>query len=130
MKMFEIANVGTGSKSAYNGAGDRFFVPTALRAAIAVGQFMLIGVKTFTSRTKVDSNGEVEVDENSNPIIEPCDPWTREDVTFVGPKRKAIELSRESELLAAEADEFVAQAKVRITKEYAIEVADAKSLVS
>ncbi len=91
-EMFKIASISENKKNATNGAGKRFFIPEPLRATIKVGDYMLIGIRTFTSH-KDPTTGEMV----------PCAPWDREDVTFAGSKDDALGFVTESDVLALEA---------------------------
>lgn len=110
MKVIAIASVGEETKVAYNAAGERFFVPTALRETVKPGGFAIVADKTFTSRT--DENGDVV----------PCEPWTRTDITFFNAdKTVVIRTKAESALLEVEEAAIVAAERVKIAKTYQLD---------
>jgi hypothetical protein len=87
MKLFKIGSFGNDNKVAYSTAGERVFVPTRFRENAKVGDYAVVTTKTFTSRT--DDDGTIVA----------CDPWDREDITFVGTFKECVGAKNETAIM-------------------------------
>lgn len=88
IKLFKISSAS--EKSVYSPAGERAFIPEPLRGTN--GDWALVTTREFNSRT----------DESGN--IVPCEPWTRDQVTFIGDFKTAVQ-NKNAERIAAGAEE-------------------------
>ena len=123
MKLVVLAAIATSGKVAYNVAGEKFFIPEALRKTAEVGKCAIVIEKSFTQKASVDTEG-VPTGE-----FEECEKWTRNDVTFIGNKAEALAAKTESALMEVEEEAFINQAKANITKNYKLADAQASELV-
>ena len=109
MKTIKIASLGEGNKSAYDAAGNRYFVPNRFRTNAKNGDTVLIVEKSFSSRT------------NDAGVVEACAPWTRSEVTFCGSFAEAAIAKNEAAINAGLEAAIVAKEVKKLAKEYSLD---------
>lgn len=126
---FRIASLGTGNASAYDAAGNRYFLPARFRQTAKVGDYVLVIENSFDKSTERDATGQIVLNADGTPkLIDK--PFKRWDVTFVGSLQEMAEASAEDKILDATIDHIVAKSIEDTIASLQTKHTDTKSLVN
>lgn len=126
---FQIASLSEGNKSAYDAAGNRYFLPERFRKNAKVGDFCIVKEQTFKHRTKIDpATGAPVLGADGKPVMEDVAEWTRQDVTFVGTQKDMVIAASETKIIAATSDAIVNAHIANLLKEIQSTPVDVKAL--